>query len=290
MILATKKLYFYLGSNVLLASKCDARLFRQLCGTLKFYTAFEIDDQTGEAKTESQCQELHYEKLKALQKGVFKYFREDLLAFSLTNIATIDQRDTLVKHLGSLSQDRLYSLAEYLHLVPRRQDNLEDKENSAIVDEHSKELLLEMIIFHMERRSSQIDELNGLPLYPCEQVIWDENLVPTDYQQQSTNETCLALPKLGLQFLTLHDYLLRNFHLFRLEAAYELRQDIEEACVRLRPYYAFEDSEVRFGAWSRMAQAIDSFNIVEVANANVGESCPSRVGGICGLKLPGQSI
>lgn len=28
----------------------------------------------------------------------------------------------------------------------------------------------------------------------------------------------LALPKLNLQFLTLHDYLLRNFHLFRMES------------------------------------------------------------------------
>jgi len=28
----------------------------------------------------------------------------------------------------------------------------------------------------------------------------------------------LALPKLNLQFLTFHDYLLRNFNLFRLEA------------------------------------------------------------------------
>ena len=32
---------------------------------------------------------------------------------------------------------------------------------------------------------------------------------------------CLALPKLNLQFLTLHDYLLRNFNLFRLESTCE---------------------------------------------------------------------
>jgi intron-binding protein aquarius len=229
-----------------------------------------IDDQTGEAKTESECQELHYEKVKALQKGVFKYFKSDLLNFALTNIATIDKRDTLLKHLESLSQERLYALSEYLHLVPTKSETEETKE-------FSKELLLELIIWHMERRTSQIEDLNAMPLFPSEQVIWDENLVPTDFQQQSTNETCLALPKLGLQFLTLHDYLLRNFNLFRLEAAYELRQDIEDACVRMRPYFAYEDQEVRFSSWSRMAQPITSFNIVEIAKANVGESCPSRV-------------
>ena len=178
--------------------------------------------------------------MKSLQKGVFKYFKEDLLSFSLTNIATIDKRETLIKHLDSLTQERLYALGEYLHLVPTK------PEENEISKEYRKELLLELIIWHMERRSSQIDDLNSMPLFPSEQVIWDENLVPTDFQQQSTNETCLALPKLGLQFLTLHDYLLRNFNLFRLEAAYELRQDIEDACIRMRPYYAYEDQEVRF--------------------------------------------
>lgn len=34
-----------------------------------------------------------------------------------------------------------------------------------------------------------------------------------------TGEGCLALPKLNLQFLTPHDYLLRNFNLFRCAAS-----------------------------------------------------------------------
>ena len=100
----------------------DARLFNQLLQTLKFYTTFEIDDQTGEAKTEAEVLELHYEKLKSLQRGVFKYFRDDLQSFALTNIATIDKRETLVKQLDRLGVDRLYSLAEYLHLVPFKKD------------------------------------------------------------------------------------------------------------------------------------------------------------------------
>ena len=40
-----------------------------------------------------------------------------------------------------------------------------------------------------------------------QEFIWDEGLVPGEYYQ---GETPLALPKLNLQFLTLHDYLLRN--------------------------------------------------------------------------------
>lgn len=57
-----------------------------------------------------------------------------------------------------------------------------------------------------------------MPLYPTEEVIWDENVVPTAY---FSGDGCLSLPKLNLQFLTLHDYLLRNFNLFRLESTCE---------------------------------------------------------------------
>lgn len=54
-----------------------------------------------------------------------------------------------------------------------------------------------------------------MPLYPTEDVIWDTNMVP--YEQYHGGQP-LALNKLNLQFLTLHDYLLRNFRLFRLES------------------------------------------------------------------------
>ena len=51
-----------------------------------------------------------------------------------------------------------------------------------------------------------------------------------------TGQTCLALPKLNLQFLTFHDYLLRNFNLFRLEATYEIREDISDVIGRVGAY------------------------------------------------------
>lgn len=77
------------------------------------------------------------------------------------------------------------------------------------------EFLRELLISRHERRTSQLQQLNRAPLYPTEQVIWDEDIVPTAYYG---GDGCLALPKLNLQFLTLHDYLLRNFNLFRLES------------------------------------------------------------------------
>ena len=70
-------------------------------------------------------------------------------------------------------------------------------------------------LFLLEVRSSvlftciivRIKRSFGHAFILMQEFIWDEGLVPGEYYQ---GETPLALPKLNLQFLTLHDYLLRN--------------------------------------------------------------------------------
>lgn len=83
---------------------------------------------------------------------------------------------------------------------------------------YSSKYLFIFQVSRYERRPSQLEALNSMPLYPTEDIIWNENIVPTEY---FSGDGCLALPKLNLQFLTLHDYLLRNFNLFRLESTCE---------------------------------------------------------------------
>ncbi len=89
--------------------------------------------------------------------------------------------------------------------------------------------------------------INEMAIYPTEEVMWDEDVIPSeDYEGQH----CLALPKLNLQFLTFYDYLLRykkifffclfkffffndrNYDLYRLESAYSIREDIADAIKR----------------------------------------------------------
>ena len=125
------------------------------------------------------------------------------------------------------------------------------------LEDFSKDFLIELLITRHEKRDSQLQELNEMPLYPTEDVIWDENIVPGEYYN---GEGVLALPKLNLQFLTLHDYLLRNFKLFQLESTYEIRGDVEDAVSRLKPWSA-DDGQVLFGGWARMALPITSFSI-----------------------------
>ncbi|XP_043684922.1 RNA helicase aquarius isoform X2 [Vespula pensylvanica] len=245
----------------------EGGLFGQLLEMLKFYARFEISEETGDPLTDHDMTQLHYAKITSLQKAVFAKFR-DLRNFALANVASVDTRDALNKHFGSLSQEELKSIASYLNLVPPKER--EKNENWYRLD---IDFLRELLISRHERRASQLEELNEMPLYPTEDIIWNESIVPTEY---FSGEGCLALPKLNLQFLTLHDYLLRNFNLFRLESTYEIRQDIEDAVSRLSPWQA-EDGGVYFGGWARMAQPITQFAVVEVAKPNIGEKRPSRV-------------
>ncbi|XP_073783162.1 RNA helicase aquarius isoform X2 [Danio rerio] len=242
----------------------EGHLFCQLLDMLKFYTGFEISDQTGNALTQKEMTTLHYDRITSLQRAAFAHFPE-LNDFALSNVAAVDTRESLNKHFGHLSPSTLHRVSAYLCLLPELPDGEETT--------YHKEFLLELLVSHHERRISQIEQLNQMPLYPTEKIIWDENIVPTEYY---SGEGCLALPKLNLQFLTLHDYLLRNFNLFRLESTYEIRQDIEDVVLRMKPWQS-EYGGVVFGGWARMAQTIVSFSIVEVAKPNIGENWPARV-------------
>lgn len=250
-----------------LVRRPEGGLFNQLLEMLKFYARFEISEETGDPLTDHDMTQLHYTKITSLQKAAFAKF-PDLRNFALANVASVDTRETLYKHFGTLSQEKLRSIATYLNLVPP--EEREADENWYRLD---LDFLRELLISRHERRASQLEELNEMPLYPTEEVVWNESIVPTEY---FSGEGCLALPKLNLQFLTLHDYLLRNFNLFRLESTYEIRQDIEDSVSRLSPWRA-EDDSVYYGGWARMAQPITQFAVVEVAKPNIGENRPSRV-------------
>ncbi len=68
-----------------------------------------------------------------------------------------------------------------------------------------------------------------------------------------------------VQFLTFQDYLLRSFQLFRLESAYEIREDIADATERLSPKRVFDYEtgarveRVEFQGWSRMAMPVRNY-------------------------------
>ena len=241
------------------------RLYSQLVDLLAFYLGFEINDHTGAPLTDEDIASAHCDRILTLQRLCFKHI-EKLRELALSHCAAIEKRDVLTEHLSALDEDELRHLAT-------RQLRLVDPEDPWAKD---PAFLLETTVSSFEKRRSQRQAINEMPLYPNEDVLWDENVVPS---VTYTGDGCLALPKLNLQFLTLQDYLLRNFNLFRLEATYEIREDVADALRRLGPRRDPETGEVRLSGWARMALPITPgrLAVTEVRKPNVGETKPAGV-------------
>lgn len=69
-----------------------------------------------------------------------------------------------------LSPSTMQEIAAYLHLI-----------SDGGTTTHTPELLIELLVSHHERRMSQLEAINALPLYPTEEILWDENIVPSEY-------------------------------------------------------------------------------------------------------------
>jgi intron-binding protein aquarius len=77
----------------------------------------------------------------------------------------------------------------------------------------------------------------------------------------------------------MHDYLQRNFNLFRLESTYEIREDIASTVSKLRPRLNNAGTTTVFTGWARMALPIYSFSITSVKKPDIGETKPALVRG-----------
>lgn len=269
-----------------LYARKEGALFKQLLQILRFYENFEINDYTGQALSDDDVLKAHYDEMQHLQAVAFKSFPE-LRKLALSSVASIDSRSSLKSLLKGLPDARLREFCVALGLLG---DTFAWEEAASFPE--TNDFFIEVIISAYERRLSQIDALNQRSLYPDEQLLWDETLVPSSNSFSGT-ET-IALPKLNLQFLTFHDHLLRNFTLFRLESTFEIRQNVEDVVRRLQPRKN-QASTTSFRGWARMALPLNlvsahardlGFRIVRVTSPHVGEDRPGEVIGEIRYSLP----
>ncbi|VDD76728.1 unnamed protein product [Mesocestoides corti] len=278
--------------------KKEGCLFSELVDIFAFYAQFQVDLTTGEAMDPAELDQRHCAQLSRLQMAVFSESREGIFRdFAVANPAAYESREKLTDFLQKLSYDQLYDLAAKFHFLPplNKQEGIEDQDKphpakKRKISEPSalsvnsfpprfsdtlfqKDMLIKLLVYHFAVQQSHLAQMNNAPLYPTEELLWNENLVPNEF---FSGDECLALPKLGLQFLTLQDYLMRNFTLFRLESTFEIRQDLEDSLSRMKPWSG-EQGQVVFDGWSRMALPIQSFNIIEVGKPALGAKHPSRV-------------
>eukprot|EP01117_Protostelium_nocturnum_P000116 TRINITY_DN1019_c0_g1_i4.p1 TRINITY_DN1019_c0_g1~~TRINITY_DN1019_c0_g1_i4.p1 ORF type:complete len:1386 (-),score=536.20 TRINITY_DN1019_c0_g1_i4:27-4184(-) len=259
------------GSN--LAQRNEGILFNQLLDMLRFYQNFEVDDITGRELNEEEVDAKECSKIKDLQRVLFTNF-PNMKELAFSSVSTFQEPSKFRNKLKDFTEEELKTLAKHLGLFSEENNG----ENPT-----SDELLKDRIVETFQKRLSQLHAVNEMALYPTEGLLWNDNAIPTASYE---GESSLALPKLNLQFLTFYDYLLRNYDLYRLESAYQIRSDVEDSVRRMAPRKEVKSATqagkgetviTRFGGWSKMALLLQDFSITNVADPKLGESKPSKV-------------
>lgn len=242
----------------------STQLFRQLTDLLNDCIHFEIEDQTGKALSPQEVTGIVNQRLHSLQRIAYTSYRDELQDLVFSSTGELGKEANLRKHFALLSSEQLLDVAQKLGYVYVSADS----------SPPAFDFVVDVLVYRLSYRKSQLDALSQTSLYPTETLLWDPNSVPLGNMYNGAQ--ALALPKLNLQFLTAHDYLLRNFTLFRLESAYEIRQDLSDAIKRIAPRQSLS-GVVSFGGWARMALPISSFGVDEVTKPNLGEVVPGKV-------------
>jgi intron-binding protein aquarius len=214
----------------------------------------------------------HSLDLEAFQRVCFAEFPERLRVLALSSCSRLEDPEVLADELAPLDSADLQTLAVALQLLPGP-----DSDSGLIASlvssgrASSRAFLCELLCAFCRKPEQQLERARAIPVFPTELVLF-EGLRAVN---SASGERSLALPKLNLQFLTMHDYLLRNFELYRLESAYEIRSDVVKAATKLRP--ALDSGTTVFKGFSARAVPIRGFEVTSVQPSQVGQTKPSKV-------------
>ncbi|KAG6005876.1 hypothetical protein E4U43_000530 [Claviceps pusilla] len=240
-------------------------LFRDLHALLLHYTNFAIDDQTGIQLTAEEVYDRHCANLGKLQRVALKNFREKLMVLALSHYGGIEKRVELEGLLEPLTDDELTQLFTLLDLRSTYPESL-----GLPVD---RKFLIEVLISKHERKKSFRESARYMPLVPTERSLFDQGFQRADAYDGSHP---LAIPKLNLQYLSAGDFLWRAMILYRCEAFYGIRKDVESALKRLQPE-SRQPGVTTFAGFSKMALPISNPCILETKPPLVGEELPAMV-------------
>ena len=275
----------------LVASTPSLRALLQL---VEFYATFQVDDYTGDALTAIQAESRLSDAISAAQAAAALAPEPHLHQLALVNHATFLDSTRLSEVLLAHTDEQIEDIATKLGLVDaallailQHPYTSSDLEQPAIP---YRDLLLGVLHASFASPPSQLEAINSLPLMPTETDLFDP-VYDISYGQNgkrkkrggvgnadlasptnalSFTPSSLALPRLNLQFLSIYDYLVRNFHLFRLEANYEIRSDLEDVLSYAAPRKSPEGHTL-FTGWAKMGLPL-------IAPPSVGKIHPPKLG------------
>eukprot|EP01064_Diplonema_japonicum_P036639 TRINITY_DN8313_c0_g1_i2.p1 TRINITY_DN8313_c0_g1~~TRINITY_DN8313_c0_g1_i2.p1 ORF type:complete len:1319 (+),score=327.48 TRINITY_DN8313_c0_g1_i2:52-4008(+) len=239
-----------------------SELFKGLVNLFAAVMQFPIENQTAEALTASDIETQHCTRAMVFQRVAHKNFPDKMKQASMCNLSMLDEKTQLTTFIEKLNNDELRELCGHLCI--------QDPDISRKVN-LSRGFLTEALVLRHSKHPDHSD-LNKVALYPDESVLWNTSMTPSE---SYTGNSPLALPKLNLQFLSIQDYLLRNFKLIQLESAYEIKEDVVDVVTRMAP--AHGPGGLRYQGMHRMALPISSMQVIKVAPPPIGFTRPAHV-------------
>ncbi|KAF9892354.1 hypothetical protein FE257_002131 [Aspergillus nanangensis] len=241
-------------------------LFRDLYNLFKHFANFAMDDYTGEALSPQAVYDGHCQELAHFQRTCMKHYKDKLMILALTNYGSIQQRSELEGQLSSLDESELESLCAHLgfRTTYPKQSQITPNRN----------LYLEILLSCYEQRTPFQEAVSQISIVPTEENLYDSALLRNESYDGSRP---LAIPKLNLQYLSLGDFLWRSFLLYRSEAFFQIRKDMEAIIKRMQPRASRDGKSLTFEGFSRMAIPISKPAVVEVAPPKVGSANPAFV-------------
>ena len=230
------------------------------------FARFSVNDQTGDQYSKEEMYNFHCLRLAKLQRVALKQFKSKLTVLALSNYGGIDQRADLEEQLAPLTDGELGKLCSSL--------SLRHTYSSSVTIEITRNLLMEILICHLERRTTFDETIRATSVLPTDSDLYEPSLLRNETFDGSRS---LALPKLNLQYLSVGDFLWRSFILYRCESFFEIRSDIETAIKRLQPRPHPGETGIKFDGFSRMALPIPKPGILEVGLIKIGYDFPSHV-------------
>ncbi len=260
--------------------ECGGVLFQTQVKHLGAILRFEVDDQSGKSLSSAAAAAAHHDRVHRAQMVAFQDLRDIMPDFPLVSTATAGKEEHLRSQLERLNEANVVLFATKLGLV--------DGDSTGL------ELAKRSILNHLAERPSPLRQVNSLALYPDEAELWRKGGGGSKGILLSINDRAsywgqpLALPKLSLQYLTLRDYMLRNFTLYRLESSCAIRDDVEDALKRLgSPDWPNNDTVIdsgeggglmpKFSGWARYAVPVKISEVAAVHPPHIGQVVPAEV-------------
>jgi intron-binding protein aquarius len=242
----------------------DHGLFRDLFNLLSHFTFFPIEDHNAAQLSKLEYDQKHYDLLAKLQREGYAAFPDKLQLLSLANYGSIGNTADLEGHLRVLDDAELVELCSLMGL------RTDYPKSTFLVRDRA--FYTETLVSLVEYRPTFKDSIREMPILPTEKILYENTFLRNE---SYTGSQPLAIPKLNLQYLTMGDFLWRSFILYRAEALYGIRKDMEDAAKRVQP--RGKGDAIKFGGTSRQALPISKPGIVDVAPSKVGEEHPAYV-------------